>query len=273
VPALRARVKDYRIIEAGGIIFTFWGKYLENTFMDYKDLERGKTQNYFWFKAKEELIECLMEKTSQGKRNLKILNIGAGTGDDLKILNKFGGSYIVDINDQVLSLIDDNLCVEKRVADACDMPYADDYFDIVVSCDVFEHIEDDAKAAREIHRVLKNGGALIFMVPAFQYLYSSHDRALEHQRRYNKKRIKEVLGNFNRLNIFYWNSLLFLPMALMRIMKMKSKPQVDRINLTPWLNKVLFCFLSFDNRLIRKNISLPIGSSLVGFCYKNGSEK
>lgn len=155
--------------------------------MDYEDYKRGTKKSNFWFKAKNHLVEEQFRKLK--KQNLKILNLGAGTGDDLEVLNKFGKVYVIDINKKELDLIKDNDCVEKKVADACKLPYKNDFFDVVTSFDVFEHIERDDIAVKEVYRVLKKGGSLIFSVPAFQGLYSAHDKALAHFRRYSKKSI------------------------------------------------------------------------------------
>jgi len=234
--------------------------------MDYKDYEAGQTNDHFWFKAKKDLISVLMEKTCHGKKQLRILSIGVGTGDDLDILINYGGNYVVDIDEISLSVIDKNLCIEKKVADACELPYADNFFDVVISCDVFEHIDNHTKAVSEVSRVLKDKGVLIFTVPAFQTLFSSHDVALQHFRRYNKKTITSLLSQFDS-NIFSWNSLLFLPMAITRILNKNSKPKVDQGNMPSWLNKIFFYLLKFDNFLIKRNVSMPVGLSLVGYCF------
>lgn len=235
--------------------------------MDYKDLLAGQIKENFWFKAKNDLIDVLMKKVDKDKKQLKILNIGAGTGDDLEVLNKYGKNYVIDIDEKALSVIDNKLCEEKRVADACNLPYDNNYFDVVVSFDVFEHIKNDQKSVNEVYRVLKNDSVLIFTVPAFQFLFSSHDKALHHQRRYNKKSIKNILSKFN-LKIFFWNSLLFFPMATIRILKKNSELKVDRIKFTSWLNTIFYCLLKVDNFLIKRNISMPIGLSLVGYGIK-----
>lgn len=236
--------------------------------MDYKDLQASQAKENFWFEAKNDLIRILMNKASRNKKDLRILNIGAGTGNDLKVISSFGDSYVVDIDTKALSLIDDALCAEKKLADACNLPYSDSFFDAVVSFDVFEHIENDRKAINEAYRVLKKGGILVFTVPAFQFLFSSHDKVLCHQRRYNKKSIKALLSPFNNHEIFFWNSFLFAPAAILRILKKKSKPKVDQMNLPLCMNTLLYKLTSIDNFLIERNISMPIGLSIVGFCRK-----
>ncbi len=235
--------------------------------MDYKDFAAGQNNNHFWFKAKKELIDLLMEKTNPGKKELRILSIGVGTGDDLDILSKYGSNYITDVDEISLSVIDPSLYTEKKVVSACDLPYADNFFDVVISCDVFEHIDDHIKAASEVHRVLKTDGVLIFTVPAFQALFSSHDVALQHFRRYSKSGIKSLLSNFET-KVFFWNSFLFLPIAATRILNKNSKPSVDEGKLPSWLNSIFYTLLKIENFLIKKNVSMPFGVSLVGYCYK-----
>src|ERR1700741_1006627 len=100
--------------------------------MDYKDLQAGNSSDYFWFKGKTDLIHTFMKKKCAGKTDFHILNIGAGTGDDLKILSKFGKNYCIDIDEQALNYIDASLCEEKRQADACALPYNDNKFDVVI---------------------------------------------------------------------------------------------------------------------------------------------
>lgn len=236
--------------------------------MDYKDYQSGHTISNFRLRAKKELIEVLLSKCCQKGKELKILNLGVGTGDYLEALNRYGRVYVIDINKDVLKLIPANLCFEKRIADATKLPYLSNFFDVVISFDVFEHISDDAAAVSETRRVLKKNGHLLFSVPAFQFLFSSHDMALEHKRRYNKRMLKRLLGNFHNLKLNYWTSILFLPVAFMRIMNKKSKPKVENVKLPKLVNSIFYMFLKIENNLIKLDFPLPIGINIVGICKK-----
>ena len=183
-------------------------------------------------------------------------------------MNRFGSIFICDINKRALDLIPKDLYKEKKICSATNLQYPDENFDVVCSFDVFEHIEKDKKAISEVYRVLKKGGFLIFTVPAFNFLYSAHDRALKHVRRYNKKTIYKLLIEFRQLEISYWNSFLFIPLAFLRLMKKKSKPKTDYFNLPPFIEKVFSKLLSIENQLIRNGYKLPLGLSLVGYCIK-----
>jgi len=234
--------------------------------MDYKDYIDGQTGEQFWFRSKKDLINILLNKI--GRKNLKILNIGAGTGVDLEIMNLFGNIYIIDVNEKALDLIPSNLYSEKRVCDATALPYPNDFFDIVCSFDVFEHIKNDKKAVLEAHRVLKNRGLLLLMVPAFNFLFSAHDKALLHYRRYSKKKLYELLSIFKYEYLSYWNSILFIPLSILRILKKRAKPKTDYFNLPSLLERAFLNFLKIENRLILKEYRLPFGLSLVGVYRK-----
>lgn len=235
--------------------------------MDYLDYEAGKSESGFWFKCKKEFIESILTKLN--KTNLKILNIGSGTGDDLEVLNKFGEIYVIDINKKALNLIPREFIKEKKLCDASKLKfYSDNSFDLVVSFDVFEHIPEDKKAINEAFRVLKKGGFLIFSVPAFQILYSAHDKALNHRRRYSKKQISDLLNDFETKNLFYWNSLLFLPSAISRLINKNSAIKVDRGIKNKFIDNLFYKILKTENFLISKNIKFPIGLSIFGVCKK-----
>ncbi|TAL48127.1 class I SAM-dependent methyltransferase [archaeon] len=233
---------------------------------DYKEISEISDDNDFWIRAKSDLIDALLSNV--GKHG-KILNIGAGTGGEIKILKKYGKVYAIDINPNAVKFIPKRLCEEKKVCDATDIKYPDSSFDIVTSFDVFEHIGDDAKSVEEVCRVLKPRGYLIFTVPAFQMLFSSHDRALEHKRRYGKAALKSLLKNFQILKLGYWNFSLLLPTFIMRMVKDRSVPKLDHMALGRISNSLLYNILKSESILIKKNIPLPIGLTIYGVCRKS----
>ncbi len=238
--------------------------------MDYKDYQAGQTADNFWFRAKYKLIRLLMEKNcnKNSEEPLKILSIGTGTGDDLKILQSFGNNYVTDILPEALEIVPDNLCFEKRLADACNLPYEDNFFDIVVSFDVFEHIENDVQAVSEVHRTLKKGGSLVYSVPAGPKLFSSHDVALEHFRRYDKKMVKNLFANFESAKLYSWNTLLYPLIAISRIKNKNAEPKVDHPKLPGIIDKLFYLLILFDNFLIKRGLNLPVGVSITGWCKK-----
>lgn len=62
-------------------------------------------------------------------------------------------------------------------------------FDTVFALNVVEHIYDDQSAVSNCYKLLKSEGHLIILVPAYQWLFNSFDKGLEHYRRYTRKRL------------------------------------------------------------------------------------
>jgi SAM-dependent methyltransferase len=237
--------------------------------MDYKDYLVGNSENNFWFKGKNQLINSILEKKiKKSNKKIKILSIGAGTGEELKSLKKFGEIYVVDIEKNALNLIPKSLCKYKQQCDACSLSFKDNFFDLIVSFDVFEHIPNDKLAVKECYRVLKPGGKLIFSVPAFQSLYSAHDKSLNHQRRYSKKNLKILLQNFKLDFLNYWNFVLFLPLSFHRYKNRNSLPKTDSIKLPRFLDSLFYFILKIENFMIILRLKTPPGLTIFGICTK-----
>ncbi|MEW6606347.1 MAG: class I SAM-dependent methyltransferase [bacterium] len=236
--------------------------------MDYREYQIGVTKDFFWHKGKIQLINILIDKL-KSKRCLRILNVGAGTGDDLPIVSRWGKVYVIDIDSDVLKIIPQEFVFEKKVCNACQISYPDAFFDLVLAFDVLEHIEDDKLAINEIYRTLKPGGFFILTVPAFNFLYSSHDRALKHFRRYNIKTLKNNLLNFRCVELGYWGFLLFLPVAVQRILKRNNfNSKIHFIKLPKFINNIFYSLLKMENYFIKHRIPLPVGMTIYGIYRK-----
>ncbi|HME54266.1 MAG TPA: class I SAM-dependent methyltransferase [Candidatus Lokiarchaeia archaeon] len=240
--------------------------------MDYKDFLSGQTRNNFWSMAKRDLIDSVLSRfvkpAFEDRKSPSILNVGAGMGDDLCILNGYGVVTVVDIDKKALDVIPASSCSEKRVADILDLPYLNNSFDVVTCFDVFEHVQDDSRAFHEVHRVLKPGGLLVFTVPAFQVLFSGHDRILKHVRRYNRRMILARLDHFSIVFLSYWNCVLFLPVAARRILSKPAPSREDLVTFSRITNIILFHLLHLENLLLESRVQLPFGLSMVGICKK-----
>jgi len=103
-------------------------------------------------------------------RNLKVLEIGCGLGTDGAQFAKAGADYTgVDLTDAAIALAKKrfdlfHLPGTFRVADAEQLDFADNTFDIVYSHGVLHHTPDTAGSIREVHRVLKPGGRAVVML-------------------------------------------------------------------------------------------------------------
>jgi SAM-dependent methyltransferase len=99
------------------------------------------------------------------------------------------------------------------------MPFRDSAFDVVTILDVLEHCEDDRQALSEIARTLTAGGTLLVTVPAFMWLWSGHDDALHHKRRYTRKNLLTLLEQcgFTVSKASYFNVFVFPLVAISRL--------------------------------------------------------
>ena len=90
---------------------------------------------------------------------------------------------------------------------AADQNLSDFSFDTVICVNVLEHVQDDLRALSYMHSVLAPGGRLVLLVPAFQFLYGSVDRAIQHHRRYTRKDLipKMRQTGFKIEKAFYMN--------------------------------------------------------------------
>ncbi len=251
--------------------------------MDYRDyiLQSDKTGLNFWFAAKLILIKNLLKKVFIEKvNNRTILDLGCGTGTELATLNEFGLVTALDNNQTSLNLIKQQ-GYEIILADIEKFSLPENSYDAVCCFDLLEHLTDDQKVLNDIFRSLKNNGYLLFTVPANKPIFSSHDLALAHRRRYNKKELNNKLtkADFTIITLGYWNSILFPLEAAIRLIKkflflklLKiTNHKSDAKPTNPIINKILFSILNFENILIDRGIKFPFGLTIYGIARKNVS--
>jgi SAM-dependent methyltransferase len=78
------------------------------------------------------------------------------------------------------------------VGDMTRMPFRDGAFDGLTTGETLEHLDNDVDAAREIGRVLRDGGTCIATVPALQSLWTASDDYYEHRRRYSRPQLAQM---------------------------------------------------------------------------------
>jgi 2-polyprenyl-3-methyl-5-hydroxy-6-metoxy-1,4-benzoquinol methylase len=145
---------------------------------------------------------------------LELLEVGAGVGQNVELLRDIGAVDVMELDPLGLDRLR-SLDGVRQVFDAGIPTDLAGSWDVILACDVIEHIEDDAAAVRWIFDHLKPGGLFFATVPAFQWLFSDHDRALGHFRRYEADVFDRLLpADASRLSGSYFNSYLF-PLAVL----------------------------------------------------------
>jgi len=170
-------------------------------------------EKHWWFKERRELLRlwALTFATSS-----QFLDIGAGVGRQSLLLRDELGMQVTAIE---LSDFGVAACLEKNLKviqiSATQLPLLSESFDAIIAMDVLEHIQEDVDVLNEIERVLKLNGSTFITVPAFPFMWSDHDVAVGHVRRYTKSEIVDKIeqSGLTITSLRYWNSLLF-PFAL-----------------------------------------------------------
>ena len=230
---------------------------------------------YWWFVARRRLMRALIRQYVKSN-SPRILDVGCGTGGTMTELADVGKTWGCDISPDALAFCRQRSLDSLACCDAAAIAFRDETFDVVLSCDVLEHVPDDERATHEMYRVLRPGGVGIVTVPALRWLWSSHDEVLHHLRRYHKGPLGERLSaaGFRTLKLTYAVSFLLPVIALLRLLQKwlgRRAPQVGVILVHPSLNRLFIDLLGIESHLLRW-VGLPLGCSLVAVVQKPARE-
>lgn len=240
--------------------------------LDEYRVMREAEEKHFWFRGSRTVIfDWLDSALSELGGPARALDVGAGTGGVLSELRRRSDAWGAELNAAgALFVAGRGLPVVR--ARLPHLPFADDSFDLAVSLDVFEHIEDDVAAIAEVRRVLRPGGRLIATVPALRWLWSEHDEALHHFRRYHRPDFREAVesAGFHVQRLSYYNASLLAPIAAVRLAGNLHRrfapgdgPPSSDVSVPPEpFNSALAAIFGAERHVLKRT-SLPIGASLI----------
>jgi ubiquinone/menaquinone biosynthesis C-methylase UbiE len=230
---------------------------------------------YWWFVGRRFIVAALLRHFGQPDTNPPLLlDLGCGTGGSLGLLRRFGRVVGLDASPDALAFAARKQPdVPLVLGDAQKLPFASDCFDLVAVLDVLEHLPDDRQALREIWRVLKPKGFVLFTVPAFMSLWSVHDIALGHYRRYLPSELLAKLREA-KLTVRHWSFAIcpLLP-AVFVFRKVQNwwmqgkEAATALIELPDPLNRTLIALLKLEASVLTR-FRLPFGVSIVGVAQK-----
>ena len=230
--------------------------------------------SYWWFVARRRMVRSLIQQYAPQAEQLKILDAGCGTGGTLTALEGLGELWGCDISAEALEMCETRGLTRMRQSRVEQLDFEDESFDVVVSCDVLEHVPEHERAMAEMVRALRPGGICVLTVPAHRRLWSEHDEALQHVRRYEPREFVQLVeGAGLRIEKLTHAVALALPAivlyrALKRLLSPSDgRPKTALVRLPGPLNRLLVGILGFENLLIR-HVSLPKGTSLVAVARK-----
>lgn len=230
---------------------------------------------HWWFVSRRNLLASALRRfPPPPQAGPRVLDVGCGTGGTLDRLSKMN-LPAVGLDREPLAL---EFCRERGhtrlvLGSATDLPFASSTFPAAVAMDVLEHIPDHIKAAQEIARVLVPGGFLYATVPAYRSLWSTHDIALMHQRRYVRGEFAELLrgAGLELVHLTYTVSALLPAVWAVRTGRRKLRPNAPpRADVGPVpapLNRLLRTGQDMENALALRR-RLPFGLSLLAVARK-----
>jgi SAM-dependent methyltransferase len=229
-------------------------------------------EGYWWWIGKREIVKGIINRLNTDIRT--ILDAGCGTGLNLNYLKHYGNVIGLDFSKEALNFCKLRAGTNLIQADAEKVPFKGDTFDLIIALDLLEHL-DDRDVLKEFHRVLNPNAYLIVTVPAFTFLWSKHDEALHHKRRYNKEQLEGILkqNGFILKKITYWNFFLFLPIVMMRLITKQQEVKTDVEALPNIVNMVFVSVLRIESHLITHGVNLPFGTSLLCISKKRGENE
>ena len=184
-------------------------------------------------------------------------------------LSRYGAVTGIELSETSVALARERGAGEVIAGSLLEMPFAEDSFDLAVTLDVIEHLEDDLGALRELRRTVAPGGALLVTVPAYQWLWSGHDEINHHHRRYTRGSLQKVAeeAGWRQERTTYFNSLL-LPVAILLRVLDRVNTKTTESSLDLWvppepLNWLLERPLAFEAAMIRRGGRIPAGLSLL----------
>jgi SAM-dependent methyltransferase len=226
-------------------------------------------EHHWWYRGRRRVIRAELDRLPLPVA-ATILDAGCGSGRTLVELVDYGRQVSgIELNTDAAELARGRDLGEVRVGRLEELPWDDATFDLITCLDVIEHVPDDVAALVELRRVARPGGWLLVTVPAYQALWSRHDEANHHYRRYSRASLRGAARSagwqIERVSSF--NTLLLAPAAAVRLAQRRMRrdnADTNDLDLGPaWLNDVLERPLALEASWLARGRTLPVGLSLL----------
>ena len=135
---------------------------------------------------------------SYDRKKVKFLDIGTGRGTHLTRFMKHvkGDFYGIDLEKSTIPGAEIKSCNLENES----LPFEDDYFDIIFSKSVIEHVKNTENFMSEIYRVLKPKGILVLMAPDWQSQMKNFYDDHTHVKPFTKKSLESLFKMYNFKN-------------------------------------------------------------------------
>jgi SAM-dependent methyltransferase len=223
-------------------------------------------RHHWWFVGRRKILTALIARFRPKAGPMRILEVGCGTGSNIAMLQQFGKVDAIEPDDHARAFAAQRTGLAIKGGYLPDVPLEDGAYDLIVLLDVLEHIPDDIGALAALRTKLAPGGRLLLAVPAIPALWSGHDVAHHHQRRYTAKSLDAAVraAGFRRLHRAAFNSLLLPAIVGIRMVNRllgRTGGDDDRVPAKP-LNRLLTALFGAERHAAVRGL-LPVGVSLA----------
>jgi SAM-dependent methyltransferase len=229
--------------------------------------------HHWWYRGRRRIIRAELDRLPLAP-GARVLDAGCGSGRTLEELVDYGEATGIELDSDAAELARARGIAEVAVGRLEELPWPQDSFDLITCLDVIEHTPDDRAALLELRRVCRPGGFLLVTVPAYQALWSVHDEANHHYRRYSRRGLRQAAldTGWAVVRMSSFNSLLLAPAAVVRIGQRRlgtHNGYTNDLDLGPrWLNEALEQPLRLEAGWLRHGRTLPAGLSLMAMLRK-----
>lgn len=232
-----------------------------------------REQTYWWHLGRLKIIQSYVQRAKKDKGTFRILNIGCGTGGTIDMLESFGETDNVDISDDAIKFMKKSGYTRITKVKDIKLPFKAKTYDMVGAFDVLEHIDKHVEALKEWKRVIKDDGAIIITVPAYQWLWGDHDVSLHHKRRYTTRLLAEA-GERAGLKVEKKSYAIVFSLPLVvgfrflnKALGRKTDSETSYVDVPDWVNSLFANFLYGEAKL-HTFMSFPAGTSVVAILRK-----
>jgi len=240
--------------------------------MDLVEIARMETQeqNYWWHIGRRAVLRSVLQRWLRPDQQLQILDVGCGTGINYDWLKQWGRVVGLDTSSEALDYCRTKYVYDELVqTDGTNLPFYE-RFDLITAFDVLEHIPNDLSALNSWYRALKTGGYIFMTVPAYQWLFSAHDKALHHQRRYSVRELKQKFerAGFRVQFISPFFFFTFPALAAVRLLTKAAPPKTSYVATPSLISRFLISLSKSEANFLAHGDQLPWGSSLLVLAQK-----
>ena len=225
-------------------------------------------EHHWWYRGRRAIIAGELARLSLTAGG-RVLDAGCGSGRTMVDLARYGPVAGIELNEDAAAVARDRGDFDVRIGRIEELPWDAERFELITCLDVVEHTPDDVRALSELRRVSRRGGWLLVTVPAYPALWSRHDEANHHHRRYTRPALAAAAdaAGWQVVRLTSFNSLLLAPAALVRLAQRNrpaSRAHTTNLDIGPhWLNRLLEWPLRAEAMWLAGGRTLPAGLSLL----------